>query len=189
MEQQNFENMVQVLGYFAEQCDLFKPMLDGVYALKTENVQLKEKVKSTNIVHNRLQLNSAFSADYANFGIATVKSTTPNPEGDNLKISHEEDLYNLIKAVIKVGKDNYVRADMEYKLDFYSMVGRITDDQYLELYQMVVNQHKVPAETLQPTTPAPEPQVHENPIKNPDTVVNKDLTDKNHQEQPTDILS
>ena len=31
-----FNNMIEVLGYFADQCDMFKPMLYGVNQLKEE---------------------------------------------------------------------------------------------------------------------------------------------------------
>lgn len=32
-----FNNMIEVLAYFADQCDMFKPMLDGVTQLKEES--------------------------------------------------------------------------------------------------------------------------------------------------------
>lgn len=140
MQQQKFDNMIQVLTYFADQCDMFKPMLEGVNTLKDENTLLKEKLKTTNIINNRLQLNSTFSADYANFGIATVKNV--NEEDENLKISNEKDLYNLIEAVIKVGKDNYIRTDMEYKLSFYNMIEKISDENYLKLNNMIKKQNE-----------------------------------------------
>ncbi|WP_304576589.1 hypothetical protein [Romboutsia ilealis] len=31
-----FNNMIEVLGYFADQCDMFKPLLDGVTQLQNE---------------------------------------------------------------------------------------------------------------------------------------------------------
>lgn len=142
--EQNFENMVQVLGYLADQCDLFKPMVDGVTSLQEENTQLKSKVRAASITNNRLQLNSTFSADYANFGITTVKTASTGTESENnLKISQQNDLYNLIRGVILVGKENYSKSDMEYKLDFFSMVEKITFDQYSSLIEIIDKQHTI----------------------------------------------
>ena len=129
MEQQ-FNNMIQVLTYFADQCDMYKPMLDGVQHLKDQNEILKDQLKQSVIIQNRLQLESSFSADYANFGIATVNAASVDNvdvarEQTYRSISKEDDLYSLIKSVIAIGKDNYNKKDMEYKLDFYSMIEKI----------------------------------------------------------------
>ena len=35
-----FNNMIQVLTYFANQCDMFRPMLEGVESLQQENQYL-----------------------------------------------------------------------------------------------------------------------------------------------------
>lgn len=170
MEQQNFDNMIKVLSYFAEQCELFKPMLDGVTTLKSENDYLNAKLKYTTTINNRLQLGSTFSADYANFGITTVKTTGGDTESEkDPKISHTNDLYNLIKAVIKVGKDNYVRTDMEYKLDFYNMLERISLEQYMELLSIIKEQHSViTPEPIKPIDPPPE-DTPPNPEENENT--------------------
>lgn len=156
MEQQKFDNMVQVLSYFADQCDMFKPMLDGVNQLQAENISLKKEVDSNKITNDRIQLNSTFSADYANFGVATVKNATVD-NTNTVKVSSKDDLYNLIKAVINVGRENYVRADMEYKLDFYSMTERITFDQYVELWDLITAQHNTPVVDPQPPTESTDP--------------------------------
>ena len=146
MEQQ-FNNMIQVLTYFADQCDMYKPMLDGVQHLKDQNELLKDQLKQSVIIQNRLQLESSFSADYANFGIATVNAASVNKvdvarEQTYKSISKEDDLYSLIKSVIDIGKDNYNKKDMEYKLDFYSMIEKIDFDKYMELIELIESQHE-----------------------------------------------
>lgn len=146
MEQQ-FNNMIQVLTYFADQCDMYKPMLDGVQHLKDQNELLKDQLKQSVIIQNRLQLESSFSADYANFGIATVNAASVDNvdvtrEQTYKSISKEDDLYSLIKSVIDIGKDNYNKKDMEYKLDFYSMIEKIDFDKYMELIELIESQHE-----------------------------------------------
>lgn len=146
MEQQ-FNNMIQVLTYFADQCDMYKPMLDGVQHLKDQNEVLKDQLKQSVIIQNRLQLESSFSADYANFGIATVNAASVDNvdvarEQTYKSISKEDDLYSLIKSVIAIGKDNYNKKDMEYKLDFYSMIEKIDFDKYMELIELIESQHE-----------------------------------------------
>lgn len=155
MEKQKFENMVQVLTYLSEQCELFTPMLEGVNSLQTENLNLKKQVEEATITGNRIQLNSTFAADYANFGVATVKKLETDAE-NGAKALSKIDLYNLIKAVIDIGKENYVRSDMEYKLDFYSMTDRIDFDQYIELWDLIASQHNSPEEEVPPTTDGSE---------------------------------
>lgn len=146
MEQQ-FNNMIQVLTYFADQCDMYKPMLDGVQHLKDQNEILKDQLKQSVIIQNRLQLESSFSADYANFGIATVNAASVDnvdvaSEQTYKSVSKEDDLYSLIKSVIAIGKDNYNKKDMEYKLDFYSMIEKIDFDKYMELIELIESQHE-----------------------------------------------
>ena len=146
MEQQ-FNNMIQVLTYFADQCDMYKPMLDGVQHLKDQNELLKDQLKQSVIIQNRLQLESSFSADYANFGIATVNAASVDKvdvarEQTYKSVSKEDDLYSLIKSVIDIGKDNYNKKDMEYKLDFYSMIEKIDFDKYMELIELIESQHE-----------------------------------------------
>lgn len=146
MEQQ-FNNMIQVLTYFADQCDMYKPMLDGVQHLKDQNEILKDQLKQSVIIQNRLQLESSFSADYANFGIATVNTASVDNvdvarEQTYKSVSKEDDLYSLIKSVIDIGKDNYNKKDMEYKLDFYSMIEKIDFDKYMELIELIESQHE-----------------------------------------------
>lgn len=134
-----FDNMIQVLTYFANQCDLFRPMLEGVESLQQENIFLRNELEKSLIVQNRMQLNATFSADYANFGV-TVASLSEDEEPSYSK-NEKDDLYNLFKSVICVGKDNYDKADMEYKLDFYSMIDKIDFDKYIELWDLIDIQH------------------------------------------------
>lgn len=129
-----FDNMIQVLTYFANQCNMFTPMLEGVKALKEENTNLQKQIEEKTITQNRLQLNSTFSADYANFGVAV------NAVAYAVNSQENKDLYNLIKAVIEVGKDNYNRDTVEYMLDFYSMVDKLSFEDYEELWTLMDSQ-------------------------------------------------
>lgn len=157
MAEQNFENMIQVLSYFAEQCDLFKPMLDGVTSLKDENTKLKEGVWNASMLNNRVQLGTTFSADYANFGISrTALADLDKAEQESLKYSQQKDLYNLFKSVIMIGKDNYIRQDMEYKLMFYFTNGGLLFEDYTDLTNMIFLQHDKP--TVKPPTDTPPPE-------------------------------
>lgn len=143
-----FDNMIQVLTYFANQCDLFKPMLDGVESLQQENVYLRDELEKSLIVQNRMQLNTTFAADYANFGVITASVSEANEESVYAK-NEKDDLYNLFKSVICVGKDNYDKADMEYKLDFYSMIDKIDFDKYVELWDLIDSQHAEDKEEIE----------------------------------------
>ena len=156
--------MIQVLSYFADQCDMFDPMLQGVKDLNEKNQMLDDKIRQTNILYDRLQLNATYLADNANFGVEMVKSPTGelpaiiNIDPKNILI---EDRYNLIKAVINVGKDNYDKERMEQLLDFYSMVNILDFDRYAELVEIIEEQHKedipvvlpsvLPEQKLEPT--------------------------------------
>lgn len=132
-----FDNMIQVLTYFANQCDMFRPMLEGVESLQQENQYLKQELDKSIIVQNRMQLNTTFSADYANFGVIVASQSVADDNSEEEKSaatkSVKDDLYNLFKSVISIGKDNYDKADMEYKLDFYSMIDKLDFDRYIEL--------------------------------------------------------
>lgn len=139
-----FNNMIQVLTYFANQCDMFRPMLEGVESLQQENQYLKQELDKSIIFQNRMQLNTIFSADYANFGVVVASQSVvedTSEEKSAAEKSVEDDLYNLFKSVISIGKDNYDRKDMQYKLDFYSMVDRLDFDRYIELWDLINSQH------------------------------------------------
>lgn len=147
-----FDNMIQVLTYFANQCDMFRPMLEGVESLQQENQYLKQELDKSIIVQNRMQLNTTFSADYANFGVAVASQSVVEDtleEKSAAEKSVEDDLYNLFKSVISIGKDNYDREDMEYKLDFYSMIEKLDFDRYIELWDLIESQY---AEIEEPST-------------------------------------
>lgn len=146
----NFNNMIQVLTYFADQCDMFAPMLQGVKDLNEKNQILDEKIRQTNILYDRMQLNATYLADNANFGVEILK--TPEAEAAATALKNIEpkenisfnDRYNLIKAVISVGKDNYDREKMEQLLDFYSMLNIINSLQYEKLLNIIDEQHEEP---------------------------------------------
>lgn len=148
MQENLYDNMIKVLAYFADQCDMFTPMLDGVKELKEENANLRKEVEVTRVLQNRMQLNATFNADYANFGIQTVKQASEDADKvleynilqRNTK-NTENDLYILIKSVISVGRDNYIREDMEYILDFYNMTGLLDIEKYMELFMLIDDQY------------------------------------------------
>lgn len=151
---QNFDNMIKVLAYFADQCDMFKPMLDGVNALRTENQALKARVEVTDIFHNRMQLHSTYSADYAQFGVETVRIAQASASTRSFKQNLcTADLITLFKQVIKQGKGSYDKAALEEMLDFYSMTEILDFDVYMELWDMIDAQHQAPV------IPDPEPEI------------------------------
>lgn len=45
MDKNYFDNMIQVLTYFADSCDMFQPILDGVNDLWEENQNLKAEIE------------------------------------------------------------------------------------------------------------------------------------------------
>lgn len=135
-----FDNMIQVLTYFANQCDMFRPMLEGVESLQQENMHLRNELEKSLIVQNRMQLNATFAADYANFGITVAALSETEKEPTYIE-SEKDDLYNLFKSVICVGKHNYDKTDMQYRLDFYSMIDKIDFDKYVELLDLIDSQH------------------------------------------------
>ena len=138
----NFDNMIQVLAYMANQCDMFRPILEGVSTLQQENVYLNEQLTKSVIMQNRLQLNATFSADQANFGVMIATMSEEDATTTIAEKEKKKDLYYLIKSVIEVGKDNYDRNEMEYILDFYSMIEKIDFDDYVELWDLIDSQHQ-----------------------------------------------
>ena len=57
-------------------------------------------------------------------------------------------IYHMLKRIIDKG--NYDADDILNKLDTYYLVGRLTDDQYLELMFMVSEQGKPPIPDIDP---------------------------------------
>lgn len=57
-------------------------------------------------------------------------------------------IYHMLKRIIEKG--NYDAEDILNKLDTYYLVGRLTDDQYLELMFMVSEQSKPPIPDIDP---------------------------------------
>lgn len=167
---QQFDNMIKVLAYFADQCDMFKPMLDGVNALRTENQALRARVEVTDIFHNRMQLHSTYAADYAQFGVETVRmaqASTPTRTFNSKKGFKQNlctaDLITLFKEVIKQGKGSYDRVSLEEMLDFYSMTETLDFDIYMELWDAIDAQHQEPEPEMPPVV---EPEVP--PTTDPD---------------------
>ena len=173
-----FNNMIQVLTYFANQCDMFRPMLEGVESLQQENQYLKQELDKSIIVQNRMQLNTTFSADYANFGVAVASQYSNNEKAAK---NEQDDLYNLFKSVISVGRDNYDREDMEYKLDFYSMIEKLDFDRYIELWDLIESQY---AEIEEPSTD--EEQDTNLPG---DSVLENEATTEEEKEEEASLLS
>ena len=173
-----FNNMIQVLTYFANQCDMFRPMLEGVESLQQENQYLKQELDKSIIVQNRMQLNTTFSADYANFGVAVTSQYSNNEKAAK---NEQDDLYNLFKSVISVGRDNYDREDMEYKLDFYSMIEKLDFDRYIELWDLIESQY----------TEIEEPSVDEEQDTSlpGDSVSENESTTEEEKEEGASLLS
>lgn len=171
----NFNNMIQVLTYFASQCDMFDPMLEGVKDLNEKNQILDDKIRQTNILYDRMQLNATYLADNANFGVAMVKSPNGEVVVNNIDPKNIlfDDRYNLIKAVINIGKDNYDREKMEQLLDFYSMVNILSFERYSELLDIIDEQHKEEVLEDTPTVLPIEPENSDSTELTEDTVKQK----------------
>lgn len=178
-----FDNMIKVLTYFANQCDMFRPMLEGVESLQQENIFLREQLNQSTIVNNRMHLNATFSADQANFGVAVSKNTE-----DEIVVAEKEkeDLYVLIKSVIEVGADNYDRANMEYVLDFYSMIDKIDFDKYAELWDLMDSQIVEEPQTEDEELEEDEPTVEEE-VSAPPVIEDEDKEET--EEEPVSLFS
>ncbi|MGL4877902.1 hypothetical protein [Paraclostridium dentum] len=169
---QKFDNMIKVLAYFADQCDMFQPMLEGVTSLKEENELLTKRVKEFNITQNRMLLNSTYSAHYANFGIETARleATSAGKNGYNpadIKNISVNDLIDLFTKVIIVGRQNYDRYEMETMLDFYFMIEIMDFDTYMNLWDLMDAQEQEedePLIPLEPSIPSEQPNPEENEL-------------------------
>lgn len=93
------------------------------------------------VAQNRMMLASRYSADRVDFKIDnTMRSVMA------VKQDLDYDLFNLLKANIIVGIENYDRIDMEQKMDFYVNSGVIDWDMWDELYALIELQHNPPTE-------------------------------------------
>ncbi|CEQ01743.1 phage pre-neck appendage-like protein [[Clostridium] sordellii] len=99
------------------------------------------------VVQNRLTLTSRYNADRVDF---KVDNTIGNPLRSAKVLDH--DLFNLMKANIEVGKENYNRVEMEERIDFYVNEGIIDWDMWDELFETMELQHNPPVD-LTPIEP------------------------------------
>ena len=88
-----FDNMVEVLTYFANKSGMFKPMLDGVVELQKENERLKSELEQEKAYKDRVNLDNIYSTDTVvfKFDVMVMESRR--------KLEFDEDLFTLIKRV------------------------------------------------------------------------------------------
>ena len=95
------------------------------------------------VTQNRLMLTSRYSADSVTFKVDYSNSLKSASAGD-------EDLFNLIKANILAGKENYNYDDMIIIISDYVSWNQITWDQFDMLIAIMDQQHNPPMEEVLP---------------------------------------
>ncbi|MGL5568867.1 MAG: hypothetical protein ACRDB9_06480, partial [Cetobacterium sp.] len=117
--------------------------ISNVLKVVMENLSvLRNDFDEYRIKQDRLQLNSTYSADRATFKIDTVVMNTKST------VDLDQDLFILMKDVVKVGKHNYNRLEFETMLDFYVEIGKIDYDMWDIIWIMMELQHNPPVEEV-----------------------------------------
>lgn len=122
--------------------------ISNVVSLLQKKVSLLESNMSKYMItQNRLMLDSRYSADSVTFKV-------DYPSMVNEKITElDYDLFNLLKANVLVGKDNYNYEKMINKIDFYQSIGMIDWDMWDEIWLIMEFQHNPPVEEIPEETP------------------------------------
>lgn len=114
---------------------------------------------------NRLILNSTYTSDKTTFKVETnsvipTENTMLNVQLDTKsKEALDYDLFRLMKNVILVGKENYIKSEMEEMMDFYQLIGKIDWDMWDQLHELILMQHAIPVEPVLPPNEPSAPQV------------------------------
>ena len=166
-----FDNNFEIDFYNKFKCKYFIPILEAEYSRMAKEdldynsekpfiICIESAISSflidenyVNSISDKILSKLKKSLKDFKFVPVSISDTRENIIGDSLKlldyfsttyksISKEDDLYSLIKSVIAIGKDNYNKKDMEYKLDFYSMIEKIDFDKYMELIELIESQHE-----------------------------------------------
>lgn len=114
---------------------------------------------------NRLILNSTYTSDKTTFKVDTnsaipTENKTLNVQTDTkAKEALDYDLFILMRNVILVGKENYIKAEMQEMMDFYQLIGKIDWDMWDQLFELISLQHAIPIEPVLPPNEPSTPQV------------------------------
>lgn len=129
-----FDNMVEVLTYFANKSGMFKPMLDGVVELQKENERLKSELEQEKAYKDRVNLDNIYSTDTVVFKFDVMAMESRR------KLEFDEDLFTLIKRVVEVGVDNYNYDKVLEMLDFYVTIGKLDWDAWDVIFGIMESQ-------------------------------------------------
>lgn len=95
------------------------------------------------VAQNRMMLSSRYNADRADF---RIDNTLGVPKTASVELDY--DLFELMKKVVIVGKDNYDRSKIEEQMDFYVTEGFIDWDMWDELFAIIELQHNPPVDLI-----------------------------------------
>lgn len=95
------------------------------------------------VAQNRMMLSSRYNADRADF---RIDNTLGVPKTVSVELDY--DLFELMKKVVIVGKDNYDRSKIEEQMDFYVTEGFIDWDMWDELFAIIELQHNPPVDLI-----------------------------------------
>ena len=95
------------------------------------------------VSQNRMMLSSRYNADRADF---RIDNTLGVPKTVSVELDY--DLFELMKKVVIVGKDNYDRSKIEEQMDFYVTEGFIDWDMWDELFAIIELQHNPPVDLI-----------------------------------------
>lgn len=129
-----FDNMVEVLTYFANKSGMFKPILDGVVELQKENEMLKSELEQEKAYKDRVNLDNIYSTDTVVFKFDVMAMESRR------KLEFDEDLFTLIKRVVEVGVDNYNYDKVLEMLDFYVTIGKLDWDAWDVIFEIMESQ-------------------------------------------------
>ena len=132
-----FDNMVEVLTYFANKSGMFKPILDGVVELQKENEMLKSELEQEKAYKDRVNLDNIYSTDTVVFKFDVMAMESRR------KLEFDEDLFTLIKRVVEVGVDNYNYDKVLEMLDFYVTIGKLDWDAWDVIFEIMESQLEV----------------------------------------------
>ena len=140
-----FNNMIQVLTYFANQCDMFRPMLEGVESLQQENQYLKQELDDASKVsiieiedttncyrHQKIQNSYLFKTPQT--GIIT----TGDPETKFVKKLIEENTTKAIDSFVKSSDTGFYYFDYTWQKGSHHQVGQFNPDFFIKKGNIIV---------------------------------------------------
>lgn len=103
---------------------------------------LKDKVRrlsDSDLVNAKFTLNSTYDADYTNYSIQLLTTGTFNNglRRDVEDTQHDEALYEIIQTIISSGRNNYDYDDIEQKIDFFTIIDKLSFDMSMHLFSLL----------------------------------------------------